>query len=260
MGWVRKTGAAGAAKAMAAALLVGAGLVPAGAWAGTETPMRADTATTVRVDFRGQPASPEARALAQWSMASGDTQGRPFAVVDKKEARLFVFSASGRLVGAAPALLGLARGDDSAPGVGRKASTGIPRHERTTPAGRFESEPGHNVSGEAIVWVDYDAAVAIHRIRPTAASERRPQRLASQSPADNRISLGCVVVDEAFYDQVVGPTLGKQRGVVYVLPETRDWRVQFGIGDLANGAGGQGGPNGVRGLNAAQAGTGAESL
>jgi hypothetical protein len=264
MGWVRKTGAAGAAEAVVAALLVGTSLVSSGAWAGSEAPIRHDAAVATRVDFRGQPASQDARALAQWSFASGDTQGRPFAVVDKKDARLFVFSADGRLVGAAPALLGLARGDDSAPGVGRKVSTGIPREERTTPAGRFESEPGHNISGEAIVWIDYDAAVAIHRIRPTPAAERRPQRLASETPADNRISLGCVVVDAAFYDQVVGPTLGRQRGVVYVLPETRDWRAQFGIGQQAGSGIGQQAQSGIgplaEGGNAVRAGAGAESL
>ena len=245
MGWVRNAGANGA---VAALLMGGAGTL---------------AAAPAGVDFRGHPASDEARAVAHWSLASGDTRGRPFAVVDKKDARLFVFSASGHLLGMAPALLGLARGDDSAPGVGRKVSTGIPRQERTTPAGRFESEPGHNLSGEAIVWIDYEAAVAIHRIRPAAASERRPQRLASDTPADNRISLGCVVVDEAFYDQVVAPTLGKQRGVVYVLPETRDWRVQFSIGNLATGASGVNAPNAVNGANgvtAAQAGIGAEAL
>jgi hypothetical protein len=257
MGWVRKAGASGA---VAAVLLWGSTgvLLPSAAWAGpveapaaaaaeSDTAVRRPAAAPRRADFRGQPASEEARAVAHWSLASGNSRGRPFAVVDKKDARLYVFSASGRLVGAAPALLGLARGDDSAPGVGRKVSTGIPREERTTPAGRFETEPGHNISGEAIVWIDYDAALAIHRMRPTAASERRPQRLASGSPADNRISLGCVVVDEAFYEQVVATTLGRQRGVVYVLPETRDWRAEFGIGGPATGG-------------SREAGTGAEAL
>ena len=227
MGWVRAVGA----KWGVAAVLLGASVVsvaaPAGAPAQVGTP---STSAALKPDFRGQPVSEPARAVAEWALASGDHRARPFAVVDKKDARLYVFTGHGRLVGATPALLGLARGDESVPGVGRKVSTGIPRHERTTPAGRFESEPGHNVSGEAIVWFDYDAALAIHRLRPAAPSERRPQRLASDSPADNRISLGCVVIDEAFYEQVVAPTLGKQRGVVYVLPETRDWRTQFGIG------------------------------
>ena len=149
----------------------------------------------------------------------GDARGRPFAIVDKQQARLLVFAADGQLLGAAPALLGLAVGDHAVPGLGRRAGKIAP-HERTTPAGRFESEPGRNHLGEAIVWIDYDASLAIHRLRRAAAQERRAQRLASPSPADNRISLGCIIVDPGFYDAVVAPTLGRQRGVVYVLPES----------------------------------------
>jgi hypothetical protein len=224
---------AGARWAVATAVLLGGWVTTGAAAAGpVDAEPTAQRTSTLKADFRGQAVSDAARAVAQWSLASGDNTGRPFAVVDKKDARLYVFTSSGRLVGATAALLGLARGDDGVPGVGRKVASGIPRHERTTPAGRFESEPGHNLSGEAVVWFDYEAALAIHRIRPAAASERRPQRLASETAADNRISLGCVVVDEAFYDQVVAPTMGKRRGVVYVLPETRDWRVQFGIGNV----------------------------
>ncbi|WP_233151575.1 L,D-transpeptidase [Pelomonas sp. KK5] len=172
------------------------------------------------IDFSGQPVTPDARRMAEQAFASGDTAGKPFAVVDKKQARIYVFEADGRMVGSASSLLGLARGDASAPGVGTKVSTGIPLAERTTPAGRFDSEPGHNIKGEAIVWVDYGAAVAIHRLRPAPAEQRRPERLASANPDDKRISLGCIVVAPAFYDGVIAPTLGRQRGVVYVLPET----------------------------------------
>ena len=177
----------------------------------------------------GQRASIEARMVSQWALAAGKVRGRPFAIVDKRDARIFVFGADGRLAGAAPVLLGEARGDSSAPGVARRVTSGIVPQERTTPAGRFESEPGHNDKGEAIVWVDYGAAVAIHRLRPAPAFERRPERLASETADDNRISLGCIVVSEAFFDQVIAPTLGRQRGVVYVLPETRSTEAEFGI-------------------------------
>jgi hypothetical protein len=180
-----------------------------------------------RIDFRGHAASYDARVLARWAFEARDTQARPFAVVDKKEARLFVFDADGRLAGAAPVLLGLAKGDESAPDIARRKPGGLAPWELTTPAGRFDSVPGHNDKGEAIVWVDYVAAVAIHRLRPAQASERRAQRLASATPQDNRISLGCIVVAPSFFDDVVAPTLGRQRGTVYVLPETRDWRVVF---------------------------------
>ena len=168
----------------------------------------------------------------QWLTASRDVQfafsevvkaqdhrGLPFSIVDKKSAQLFVFNGAGHLQGVAPVLLGLAPGDvGSAEPVGSDTQS-LPAARRTTPAGRFISEPGRNLSGEAIVWVDYTARLAIHRLRPTALSERRPERLASSTPDDNRITLGCVVVAPLFYDTVVAPVMGKGYGVVYVLPE-----------------------------------------
>ncbi len=148
-----------------------------------------------------------------------DHRGLPFAIVDKKSAQLFVFNGAGHLQGATPVLLGLAPGDvEAAEPVGSDTQS-LSAARRTTPAGRFISEPGRNLAGEAIVWVDYAARLAIHRLRPSALSERRPERLASSTPDDNRITLGCVVVAPLFYDTVVAPILGKGYGVVYVLPE-----------------------------------------
>ncbi len=165
-------------------------------------------------DFGSAPASTEVRKTARWVLAAADHQRRPFANVDKREARIYVFDAAGRLHGASAALLGSARGEAPAPGMTRRTPASL------APAGRFATEPGHNDKGEAIVWIDYDAALAVHRLRPGPASERRAQRLASPSPDDNRISLGCIVVPEAFYDDVVAPLLGRRHGVVYVLPES----------------------------------------
>lgn len=168
----------------------------------------------------GADASAEARAMAQWVTSSHDHGGRPFAVVDKRNARIYVIDQQGRLAGSASVLLGSARGDHSVPGVGDKPLNQIRPEERTTPAGRFESEPGRNLSGEHLVWFDYDAGLAIHRLRPGASHGPRMQRLATDGGDDKRVSLGCVVVPEAFYDAVVAPVLGQRRGVVYVLPET----------------------------------------
>ncbi len=178
-------------------------------------------------EIQGQAASSAVQALARWASTGGDAAGRPYAVVDKQQARIYVFNADGRAAGSTAVLLGQARGDGSAPGVGSRVLTGIPAHERTTPAGRFVSQPGRNHLGEAIVWVDYAAAVAIHRLRPSATQALRARRLASASADDKRVSLGCIVVSEAFYDGVVAPLLGRQHGVVYVLPETRDWTEVF---------------------------------
>ncbi len=175
-----------------------------------------------KVDFRGERASAEARDVAAWISRSGDARGKPFAIVDKKAAQVFVFDARHRLVGASAALLGQTVGDHTVEGVGERAQVGkVGLHERTTPAGRFESVPGRNLDGEDIIWLDYEAALAIHRVRPGAALADRLARLASPTPADNRASLGCVVVPVSFYLGVVQPVLGSVRGVVYILPETR---------------------------------------
>jgi hypothetical protein len=174
------------------------------------------------VDFRGEAASADARDVAAWISRSGDATGKPFAIVDKRSARMFVFDARHRLVGATAALLGQTVGDHTVEGVGDRAQVGqVGLHERTTPAGRFEAVPGRNLDGEDVLWLDYDAAFAIHRVRPGAAYADRLARLKSSTPADNRVSLGCVVVPVDFYLSVVQPVLGRTRSVVYVLPETR---------------------------------------
>jgi hypothetical protein len=166
--------------------------------------------------------------FARGVLESNDHRRRPFAVVDKKQARVVLYDGDGRVLGAAPVLLGLQPGDHAVRGVGRKPLSAIRPEERTTPAGRFDTEPGRNTAGEAVVWLDYEEGLALHRLRPAPARERRAARLASATPADNRISLGCVVVDADFYVSVVQPVLGRQRGVVYVLPETQTLEAVFG--------------------------------
>jgi hypothetical protein len=152
-------------------------------------------------------------------VAADAHDGRPFAIVDKRQATLSVYAADGRLVGRAPALLGLTPGDSEPASARGKDPSALKLNERVTPAGRFEAQPGRNLSGERIVWFDYEANLAIHRLRPAPASQRRPERLVSANLDERRITLGCVVVDPAFFDEVVLPTLGAGKSLVYILPE-----------------------------------------
>ena len=87
------------------------------------------------LDLGGAAVSADARYVAQWVLDSHDNGDKPFVIVDKKDATVFVFGAKGTLVGATPALLGFARGDHSVPGVGELAPARIPLADRTTPAG-----------------------------------------------------------------------------------------------------------------------------
>jgi hypothetical protein len=162
----------------------------------------------------------DVRQFVATVVATGDHQGLPFAVVDKRRARIHVFDARGQWRGTSPVLLGETPGDASAPDVGEHTQEGhVPVAERTTPAGRFLAQPGHNLEGEPIVWVDYDAAFAIHRVRPGASQALRVARLASPSPEGKRLSWGCVVVPVKFYLATIARVLGHGRSVVYVLPE-----------------------------------------
>ncbi|HEY8571482.1 L,D-transpeptidase [Phenylobacterium sp.] len=190
-------------------------LVAAALWAG------AAGAAPKQARFLGEPASDAARQVADWVVGAGDNARLPFVIVDKVQARVFVFDPSGQLRGAAPALLGLAVGDESVPGIGARKLSTIRPEERTTPAGRFVAALGPELGHKDVVWIDYDAAVSLHPVVTGNAKERRLQRLATASPADNRISFGCINVPAAFYASVVTPTFKGTEAVVYILPETR---------------------------------------
>ena len=190
-----------------------------------------------RAYFGRERASREAEQIADWIVDSADNLGLPFVIVDKVDAKLFVFDAGGRIQGAAPALIGAARGDDTVPGIGDREYADMPFETRTTPAGRFVAALGEDSHGVDILWVDYEAAVAIHRVITTKPEERRLERLATPTPLDNRISYGCINVPARFYESVVSPAFSGTGGIVYVLPETRPAREVFGSYDVEERSG-----------------------
>lgn len=223
------------------ALLVAAGLSFAAVFADAATPRRAAhraSASLVtrdpavkRPDFAREKPSKDALQVATWVLNSGDNEGSAFVIVDKVQARVYVFNSDGKLRGAAPALLGLTKGDETYPGVGDRELSNIAPNERTTPAGRFVAEPGVNGHGADIVWVDYDAAVSMHRVITNNPAERRLQRLASPKPDEHRISFGCINLPAAFYENVLAPTVKDTETVIYVLPETQPASEVFGFRD-----------------------------
>ena len=166
----------------------------------------------------GQEVSDTVVELAGRVVAADDSQGYPFAVIDKAAAQILVFGGDGRLRGAAPGLFGSAVGDHSAPGVAGLALREIPGRDRTTPAGRFVGGFGPSIDAGRVLWVDYDSAVSIHPTATGVPAERRVERLASPSPDDNRITHGCINVSPEFYEQVVRPTF-ERGGVFYILPD-----------------------------------------
>ena len=194
----------------------------------TVTAMPANSKQLKRANFGQEAASPAAREMADWIVDSADNRSKPFVIVDKVQAKVFVFDALGQLRGAAPVLLGLAIGDDSVPGIGQRKLSSIRPEERTTPAGRFVASLDSNLQGEEILWVDYDAAISMHRVITSNPKERRAQRLDSSLLAERRISYGCMNLPVQFYNKVLSPSFTGTDGIVYVLPETRSAREVFG--------------------------------
>ena len=149
-------------------------------------------------------------------------------IIDKLHARAMLFDAIAQLKGTAPALLGLARGDYSAPGIGQCKLSSIRHGERTTPAGRFVASLDRDVNGRKMLWVDYDIAILFHRVIKGAPTERPTKRLDSASPDDNRISCGCINVPLKFYESLVSPAFTDIGEIACILPETRLAQEVFG--------------------------------
>jgi hypothetical protein len=196
------------------ALSLGGGMLP--------SPAAAQAAPAVATaDYAGA-ASPEAIQLATWVTASADNHGRPFIVIDKVGALVLVFDARGQFLGETPALLGIARGDESVPGIGDRELSNIRPEQRTTPAGRFLASFGRALGQRKVLWVDYASSVALHPLVKGTRKERRRERLESSSSEDNRITYGCINISAAFFEKTVVAALEKSAGgVVYTLPETK---------------------------------------
>lgn len=178
-------------------------------------------------------ASGEVHYVAGWVARTSDNQAQPYIIIDKVDARVYVFDAAGRLQGTAPALLGMVQGDGSAAGVGNRALSAIGPADRTTPAGRFAASLGRDLKGQDILWVDYDTSLALHRVVKGTPAERRVQRLESATALDNRISYGCINIPVAFYEAFVRPAFTHSSGVVYILPEMSTASEMFKPGGAA---------------------------
>jgi hypothetical protein len=187
--------------------------------------------------FGKEPASQQVRYIADWVVDAADNRGLPFIIIDKKDAKAFIFDSTGALQDATAVLLGMAIGDHTVPGIGEREYSDMPPDTRTTPAGRFVAEMGVNERNESIVWVDYEAAVSLHRVVTSNPQERRLQRLATPTPRDNRISYGCINVPVRFFENSVSPAFTPRGGIVYVLPEVRALNEVFAAYDVKEKAG-----------------------
>ena len=178
-------------------------------------------------DFGAVQPTDDTRRMADWVVARRDNARMPFMVLDKRDARLYVFEPSGRLIDQTPVLLGSAHGDETYPGIGDVPIAQVKPFQRTTAAGRFVTRPGLDADHTDVVWLDYDAALAMHRVINKVKSEHRLQRIVSANPKVRRISWGCINIPIAFFDSYISPVFGKQSGVTYVIPERKTFAEVF---------------------------------
>ena len=171
-----------------------------------------------------------AREMADWIVSRRDNGKLPFMVLDKVDARLYVFEPNGELVDDTPVLLGSAHGDDTFPGIGNVPIKDVKPYQRTTAAGRFVTQPGLDIDHTDVVWLDYDAALAMHRVINKVKSEHRLQRIVSPDPRVRRISWGCINIPIDFFDRRISPVFGKGRGIAYIIPEVKTFAQVFETG------------------------------
>jgi hypothetical protein len=220
--------------------------VPASTSTSTSTSPAAPAPQSFATDIAS--ASDEVRAVSTWVSQSGDNANLPYLLVDKANARVYSFSRAGQLIGSAPALLGMAKGDRLlVPNEAKMAQIGPT--QRVTPAGRYVSRLAVDSHGKELLVIDYEASISLHPVVKGTPEEHRAERLASATSQDNRISYGCINVPPQFYSTIVSPSFNGTRGIVYILPETTPAAQLFGFQPAV--------PAGIGAATAAGTGTGA---
>lgn len=149
-----------------------------------------------------------------------DNKQRPFIIVDKKQAEIYVFDSTGIVLSKAPILLGMAIGDDLPIEIARLPLSQIKQSSRITPAGRYIAELGKDTHGKDVLWVDFAGNLAIHPVINVPKQDRL-ERLNSITIEDNRISWGCINVPKIFFKKYILNIFSRSKGMVYILPEVK---------------------------------------
>jgi hypothetical protein len=147
--------------------------------------------------------APVAKAAGKW-----------FMITDKVDGKLHVFDAEGNPVVQTAALTGR--------GVGDKVQGG----NGVTPAGKFTMQlvEDHEYYGgyryDLVESYDGNGVIAVHAVWTGEKSEKRPERLASKTAADNRISWGCInTSNEVMMEKLVPNWEHINGSLMFVMPE-----------------------------------------
>lgn len=164
-------------------------------------------------------ASEEVQKTYRWIEKEKDNRKLPFAIIDKKNAHIYVFDEKGKIIDTGPVLLGIAKADKIDPKTLKKPLSRIGKDERVTPSGRYQSVVGPDHRGKQVLWVDPQFAIALHPV-VNVPGQNRFTRIESSSVDDNRITWGCINVPVPLFKKVITPLFKPKSGFVYILPES----------------------------------------
>ena len=183
--------------------------------------------TTVEVKAEvPAPAKAKMSTLAQGvyeAMAPvAEKTGKGFIIADKPNGMMHMFNADGSHFLSDPTLYGKEKGDVLG------AVSSLEGGQKITPAGKFtlKARDSHYAGGKDLVLVeslDATGYIAIHAADVSTPSERRLERLASETIEDNRISYGCINTAHATFINKIAPHVAEfDGGLIFVLPDATE--------------------------------------
>ena len=202
-----------------------------------ESPLMGPAAPGVELpDWSNVKLSDDTRIMASWVLGKNDAKGMNFVIADKVSAEVHIFRGDGELIYSTPGLFGFATGSDTT--TAEQDRMTVPqliadKTSHVTPAGKFVSKMRPNPTyGEALVFGEGTHAVAaFHEISLAIPAQKRGARLASETAADNSISMGCINLSK---ESMAALSKASQDPVaIYVMPSTEAGRSLFdGFGSL----------------------------
>ena len=148
---------------------------------------------------------------------------KAFMITDKAGGMLHVFHADGSLLVQDVALVGKDVGDK------------LEGAKKITPAGQYDLHlvPDAEYTGGFVYHMggavrEDGLTVAVHAVYTGEASEKRPERLATPTPKDNRISWGCINVNNSTMVDTLLPAKAEINGsLIFVMPENSEDIAKF---------------------------------
>jgi hypothetical protein len=169
----------------------------------------------------------EAQTVYRAMAPIAERTGKGFFIADKPGGKIHVFGRDGRLIASSPALYGKTPGDELLQHGARTLSE--LNAGPITPAGKYEVRfENSDYAGGKLGRLyelgndnpSYLGGVAVHSVYLGKPSEGRLGRLASDTPADNKISHGCINTAEPVFVGKIVPNIAElDHGLIFILPE-----------------------------------------